>query len=450
MVKFRPVLAVLLAIFSSLPALGQANQAEPFKQREIRHPHRPAPGPMNMRDVFTEAYFMPEGGSYEVHRPDTLDLASRGALAVEGLINFLDPNQNYEQYQIAFFNVNPPYMAHYNMEASNQGKLAKGVITTRLMSGSRANLREQVAMFNAMIDRVNEKGVFYNDLNQGPWVPSITVLEAMVDLYQIKPHPKLLKLIRFLADGIVSLATVKGDLAYFTNVGPEHGDSEIGVLGYWQQMFYHGKSLRSLVRAYTIMGDKKYLELGEKLKNLIMLEKHWQVEAAPKAIVPHEHAWFSGHHHSYTSALMGLLLYAEATNDPVLMEFVRSGYEYLRKYGIARIGLFGEMCTTADMVWLAVKLSELGVGDYWEDVDQYTRNMLVEQQLTEPERLRAVVARMPALTDETTVPGFPTAATRHVFGHKLCDGRYVAAEMPRRRCIRHGKVSSATTEMLHE
>ncbi|MDZ4819290.1 MAG: hypothetical protein SGJ20_09985 [Planctomycetota bacterium] len=405
------MLGLLLVLFCSLPALGQANQAQKFTQREVSKPHRPSPGPMNMRDLFTEDYFTPVGATYDVQWPDTLDLASRGALAVHGLINFLDPEQNYEQYQIAFFNVNPPYMAHYNMEASNQGKIAKGVLTTRLMSGSRANLQQQAAMFNSMIDRVNEKGVFYNDLNQGPWVPSITtddqlavntasVLESMIDLYQIKPHPKLLALIRLLADGIVSLAVIKGDLAYFTDVAPEQSDSHIGVLGYWQQMFYHGKSLRSLMRAYAITGDKKYLELGEKLKNLIMLKKHWQIEAAPKVIVPHEHAWFSGHHHSYTSALMGLLLYAEATNDPVLMEFVRSGYEYLRKYGIARIGLFGEMCTTADMVWLSVKLSELGVGDYWEDVDQYTRNMLVEQQLTDPERLRGVVSQMPALTDE--------------------------------------------------
>ncbi len=403
--------AGLLLVTCPAECLGQANQEKQFTEREVRQPHRPAPGPMNMRDVFTPEYFAPAGTSYEAEWPDTLDLAERGALAVGGLINFLDPDQNFEQYQLAQFNVNPPFMAHYNMEAGNQGKIAKGILTNRLMSGSQENLREQTAMFIAMTDRVNQKGLFYNDLNQGPWVPSITtedqlavntahVLVAMIDLYQVKPHPQLLELIRFLADGIVSVARIEGDYAYFTEVAPEEGDTHIGVLGYWQQMFYHGKSLRALVRAYTLTGDAKYLDLAEKLKNMILLEKHWQVEAAPKAIVGHEHAWFSGHHHSYTSALMGLILYAEATNDPMLMEFVRSGYEYLRKYGIARIGLFGEMCTTADMVWLGVKLSELGIGDYWEDVDQYTRNMLVEQQLTEPERFRAVVEKMPPLTDD--------------------------------------------------
>lgn len=405
------VTLILLAIGSPY-VFGQANQAEEFTERQIKQPYRPAPGPFDMSNVFTPEYFAPEGKYYEAEVPDTLDLSERGALAVNGLIDFLDPDQNYEQYQIAFFNVNPPFMAHYNMEAGNQGKIAKGILTNRLMSGEKNKLEEQAKMFNAMIARVNEDGLFYNDLNQGPWVPSITtedqlavntahVLVAMIDLYQIKPHPKILELIRFMADGMVNLARVEGDYAYYTQVAPEEGDSHIGVLGYWQQMFYHGKSLRGLSRAYMLTGDEKYLNLAEKLKNLIMMEKHWQVEAAPKAIVGHERAWFSGHHHSYTSALMGLILYAEATNDPTLMEFVRSGYEYLRNYGIARLGLFGEMCTTGDMIWLGVKMSELGIGDYWEDVDQYTRNMLVEQQITEPERLREAVEEFPDLSPQT-------------------------------------------------
>ncbi len=408
----RLTILLLVTLAAGAPRVYcQANQTDRLRGREVELPHRPGPGPMDMREVFTPEYFAPAGSYDDAEVPDTLDLAERGALAVEGLMNFLDPGQDYEQYQIAFFNINPPFMAHYNMEAGNQGKIAKGILTNRLMSGSKAKLREQADMFNAMIDRVNEEGLFYNDLNRGPWVPSITtedqlavntahVLVAMIDLYQIKPHPRLLELIRFMADGMVKLARVEGDYAYYTKVAPEEGDSHIGVLGYWQQMFYHGKSLRALARVSMLTGERKYLDLAEKLKNLIMMEKHWQVEAAPKAIVGHEHAWFSGHHHSYTSAMMGLILYAEATGDATLMEFVRSGYEYLRKYGLARIGMFGEMCTTADMVWLGVKLSEMGIGDYWEDVDQYTRNMLVEQQLTEPERLRATIETMPAMTTD--------------------------------------------------
>ena len=34
------------------------------------------------------------------------------------------------------------------------------------------------------------------------------------------------------------------------------------------------------------------------------------------------------------------------------------------------------------MVALALKLSEAGLGDYWDDADRWGRNMLVEGQLT--------------------------------------------------------------------
>jgi hypothetical protein len=104
-----------------------------------------------------------------------------------------------------------------------------------------------------------------------------------------------------------------------------------------------------------------------------------------------------GHHHSYTAALMGILWYAEATGDVRLMQFVRDGYEYLRNFGIAPIGLFGEMCTVGDMTYLAVKLSELGVGDYWDDVDRYTRNQLVEGQVTDGAKLARAAAAAPVL-----------------------------------------------------
>ena len=94
---------------------------------------------------------------------------------------------------------------------------------------------------------------------------------------------------------------------------------------------------------------------------------------------------------------MGLLWYADATDDERLKQFVRNGYEHFRNFGIARIGLFGEMCTIGDMTYLAVKLSEMGVGDYWEDVDQYVRNHLIEGQPTDPEKMRKATMSEPIL-----------------------------------------------------
>ena len=56
---------------------------------------------------------------------------------------------------------------------------------------------------------------------------------------------------------------------------------------------------------------------------------------------------------------------AVLARDERLKAFVRDGYEYIRCFGIARIGLFGEPCTVGDMTALAVKLSDAGDSGGW-------------------------------------------------------------------------------------
>ena len=41
-----------------------------------------------------------------------------------------------------------------------------------------------------------------------------------------------------------------------------------------------------------------------------------------------------------------------------------------------------ELCEVADMIALALKLSVLNIGDYWDDADRWIRNMFAEGQLT--------------------------------------------------------------------
>jgi len=92
---------------------------------------------------------------------------------------------------------------------------------------------------------------------------------------------------------------------------------------------------------------------------------------------------------------MGLLCYAVAVNDAQLKDFVRSSYEYVRNFGIAPIGNFGEGCATGDMTYLALKLSDSGIGDYWDDADRYVRNHLAELQITDGAKLRQANDLMP-------------------------------------------------------
>jgi hypothetical protein len=96
-----------------------------------------------------------------------------------------------------------------------------------------------------------------------------------------------------------------------------------------------------------------------------------------------EHAHWQGHLHGYINTLRAILEYALATNDARLKAFVRDGYEWTRQAGFARAGYVGDGqgCGLARVIGLAIKLTDAGIGDYWEDVDQYIRNHGTEMQI---------------------------------------------------------------------
>jgi hypothetical protein len=54
-----------------------------------------------------------------------------------------------------------------------------------------------------------------------------------------------------------------------------------------------------------------------------------------------------------------------------------------------------EGCTIGDMTAIAVKLARFGMGDeYWEDVDRYVRNCLIESQFTRPDQIENYVRQL--------------------------------------------------------
>lgn len=99
-----------------------------------------------------------------------------------------------------------------------------------------------------------------------------------------------------------------------------------------------------------------------------------------------------GHFHSHTIGILGIVEYAVAVRDRELLDWCKSSYEWAKTQGNLLVGFFPEMivpdypscesCEVADMIGLALKLTQAGGGDYWDDVDRWTRNQFAENQLT--------------------------------------------------------------------
>ncbi len=314
----------------------------------------------------------------------------------------LNPQANYAPYGHWYFN-NPPYLSDLTGGPPNWGKIAESLVMARLMCGSEENLAIDQKMIEGMLSPPVQRSpnVYaysrdYMTINPVAPTPLSRAMLALMAVYQLDPNPELRRHLDSLADAHVTAAKYGDDYACYADLPADTRETGIGVLGYWMDVFVNGCAARALVRWSDLRGDDKYLQPAGQLVNHILRNKYWGYEPGPRAVAQAERGHFSGHTHAYTQALMGVLWYAAATGDARLKEFVRSGYEYVRNFGIARLGLFGEGCATGDMTFLALKLSHLGVGDYWDDADQYVRNHLAQLQITDAERLREATRAMPS------------------------------------------------------
>lgn len=406
--------AVVIAILAAAGQAGargatQPTSASPSVGLVPAGGTQPAPSsPMELEqfgverlDWLTTDLLQPAGKATVAEMPDTLDLADRARLAVGGLTSFLDPRHRYSSFGHGNFSRRPGVFIHDDGRDQNWGKIAEATVLARGICGGRQNIDIQRASLEAMLSYAQLK-------KEEPYpVPLARMTMALESLYRQHPHPQLAKAIGQHVEWLQAKMVVdpESQQAYF---GPadrrwERDDQQraTGPNGYWIQVFTGGNVLRALVRASTVPGVKVDALRLAMLKNYLLDPRFWTPEAYPALVVPAEHGQFWGHHHSYAQALLGLLYYGHRYRDTWVLEFVRRAYHYLRTFGLARIGLFGEGCTTGDMTYLAVRMSQWGLGDYWEDVDQYVRNHLAELQIRDVARLAALVEKQPPLDPAT-------------------------------------------------
>jgi hypothetical protein len=163
--------------------------------------------------------------------------------------------------------------------------------------------------------------------------------------------------------------------------------------------------LRALVAQYSRSPSEERELLLKQMKRFMTKPGMWE-NTNDDNYAGNEHGIFAGHFHGNVTSLHALLELAIATDDQQLKQLVREGYEHARRMGISRMGwspgwfrpekyqrdtnlfLASETCGVADMLLLAVKLTDAGLGNYWDDVDAIARNHLVAQQITDLDEMR--------------------------------------------------------------
>ena len=382
------------------------------------------------------------GERYEALVPDTLDLQERAALAVNVLTRSTDPEADYELYFNLDCRRNPPLMDH-NFNGICDCKFMEALPLMRLVSGSRENIDVDRVWREVALHNLGPDGIYCYPLRGRPWallgpwlahsggteerarasdqvivpIQGGRMLSAMMNYARVDRNDLWLREAERLVDGLAGLAVDRGDYAVFapSAVYAERGCTQAlgNDSGGWAAM--SAWVALGLVHTYRGTGYEPAIKLARKLLNHIVVELKWF--GAEGAFGPATgNAW---HFHTNTYILLAVLEYALATRHDAWQELARRGLEYGRAHGNALLGYFPEMfgpgwppfatselCEVADMIALGIKLSQAGVGDYWDDVDRWARNMFAEGQLT-PARaalLERHVASLPVVpVDKDTI-----------------------------------------------
>lgn len=407
------------------------------------------------------------GTHYEAVVPDTLDLADRARLALNGLGGTIDPACGYSMFFSVTYACRTPTMRHQgSADITCDPKFGESFPLMRLMCGSDLYADVEAAHRAELLSRLcPQDGLYYNVARPDrPWTlgynPAFDgklgsedlsnlggcgrMLRALVTWREREGGAALDPQIRALVRGLSEVAIYADDYAFYPmgvgepfsrpRSGWPHATEPLSETegGEGSVVAYHGHQIQGLVRWHALSGDEHALALAGKLARFCVLPRFWggvvDLEGSGADLVGHvapgksdppgiagaeQGHWYT-HFHARAVALRGVLDYARATGEERMLEFVRRAYDFTLSMGIPRLGWVNcwparnvavEACALADLVALGIRLSDAGLGDYWDDVDAVVRNHLVEQQLTRADVLERISQSSPPCGESGALPG---------------------------------------------
>ena len=355
---------------------------------------------------------MYEGERYQALVPDTLDLQEMAALGVNGLTGPTDPDADYEIYIFVHFKHNPPMMPH-DWSDQCQCKFMESLPLMRIMSETDLNEGVDRRWMEVALRMQGPDGLLYYPTEGRPWArlhdswgSAVTDQFAIpfhcgrmlgaLTLYHVRDQGRIWEdAVERLVDGLAAHAVYRGEYAFYPAGGIGLGESpdenaEMPT-GVWASAMA-GWQVQGLAQAYRHLGYEPALELAGKLSRY--LKDHSRYYAEDGSFLPDSPGRASRahfHHHLYPQ--LAILEYGMLSGDEKMVEFAHKGFRYGMANGDTRVGYFAEVlnspelehseiCEVADMIALGLKLTEAGVGEYWDEVDRWTRNMLAEGQMT--------------------------------------------------------------------
>ena len=400
--------------------------------------HRPAnvPPVKYMRESIPQAAVASFRGEYsDVLVPDTCDLEERARLFVDNFLNSITvPELMDEPFNRGRFNLFPPRLTlDPGGYECGLAKYREALPLLRMMTGSKKGLDIDQAWAANILKCIGPDGLCYIPLVGRPWdgigdsyyysdmkgknvqfyVNLLTgearLMGTLATYYENTGDEVWNRTARGVVDALTKLAVVVDDWAFFPRSTPFYGEAPLtrektqeAISDALQPTFgetkndfpeHIGRMVTGLSQYYRVSGYEPAKQLSYRLVNYMRRTKYIE-------------EWNS-HFHCVSLVIQGMLELARVTHDQELAEYARRQYDFAKTgekmIALPQIGFFVnaqgkagmEGCVIGDMTALAVKLTQLDMGDqYWEDVDRYVRNTLIAIQRTHPGYAEAVFAKL--------------------------------------------------------
>jgi hypothetical protein len=403
----------------------------------VGHPpfHKPAdlPPVKYMRDRIPEAAVVSVRGEYhDALVPDTCDLEDRARLFVDYFLNSITvPELMNEPFNRGRFELYPVRLTlDTGSYTCGIPKYREALPLLRMMSGSKKGLDIDQAWAENVLKCIGPDGLYYVPRVGRPWdvigayeywpkgknveffahlpICNGRLLGSLATYYENTRDEVWNRTARGVVDGLVKQAVPVEDWAFFPDFNPVYGDppltrEQIQKLIAEASNPTTGESDRNislwstwivtgLTQYYRVSGYEPAKQLAYRLVNYMRRTRYiddWQ-----------------SHFHCITLGIQCMLELALVAHDQELAEYARRSYDFAKTgekmIALPQIGFFVnaqgkagmEGCVIGDMAALAVKLTQLNMGDqYWEDADRYVRNSLTAIQRTHPGCAQAVINR---------------------------------------------------------
>ena len=330
-------------------------------------------------------------------RPVTPNLQERGELALNFLTRLSDPEQDYLPYFWGRYNYDKPALWHEEpIVAQTVGLWTDALVLARLMTGSDFNEHIDPKIYALLRTSFNEEDGLLQREDSWAQAPTGIVqidntayaLKGLVTLYDATRDEQLKNRIDRTIHSLCEIVIKKEGYWYFpTNrYYRDRGwptTDEPPLTGWPCPFAIHCvRYLSPLAHYVQITGNPEAKELLENLINWIVF--YSGIKFGVKGDI-------QGFLCTGTWTANALLLYGRHAKRGDLIDWAEKVYQYCARQG-TRFGWFpefvsnysgegGETCPLVDMINIAIMLALEGKENYWNDVERYGRNQLLEHQM---------------------------------------------------------------------